>query len=399
MCGMAKNIKKPAPKKVPKSSSPRPVHPAILEIAPYKPGQSSLPGGKKPIKLSSNENPFGASAATLRAMREVLDRQHRYPDGSCGVLRAAIGERHGLNASRIVCGAGSDELLALLAQGYAGAGDEVLYSAHGFLIYPIAAIRVGAKPVAAPEKNLKADVGALLASVTRNTKMVFIANPNNPTGSYLTRTEMKKLREGLPPHVLLVIDAAYAEYVTAEDYSPGNELVDAGENTVVTRTFSKIYGLGGLRLGWAYCPVSVADCLNRLRGPFNVSDMAQAAGAAAIGDTGFEEKTRQHNTMWRERLAAKLEAMGLKVYPSQGNFLLVDFDGTGSGAQDAGKKGKSQITNHESRATAADALLKSSGIIVRRMETYGLPSCLRITIGTAEENSALLAVLKAFCQK
>lgn len=360
------------------TKKPAPVFPGILDIPPYKPGESSL-GGKKVIKLSSNENPFGAGEKTIAAMRQALETQHRYPDGSARELREAIAQRYNLKPERIVCGAGSDELLSLLTQAYAGAGDEVLYTEHGFLIYPISAQRVGAKPVAAKEKNLRADVDALLAGVTPKTKLVFIANPNNPTGSYITKAEMKRLRDGLPAHVLLVVDAAYAEYVTAADYSNGMELVDGDAgNVVVTRTFSKIYGLGGLRLGWCYASAEVADVLNRVRGPFNVSDMAQVAGLAAIRDVTFEQRSREFNESWRIKLAKDIEAMGLKVYPSVANFVLVEF-GT------------------PERAEAADAGLRASGIIVRKMAAYKLPSTLRITIGTGEENEALLKALRDFC--
>ncbi|MCH7865862.1 MAG: aminotransferase class I/II-fold pyridoxal phosphate-dependent enzyme, partial [Proteobacteria bacterium] len=282
--------------------------PGIMDIDPYVGGESSLAGREQEdlVKLSSNEGAFGPSPKAVTAYNETAAELHRYPDGSCGALRQAIGSLHGMEAAHIVCGAGSDELIGLLCQAYAGPGDEVLYSEHGFLMYPIAAKAAGATPVWAPEKDLTADVDALLARVNDHTRLLFLANPNNPTGSYLPGDELWRLRRGLNQDVILVIDAAYAEYVTHEDYSPGIDLVDGGDNVVMTRTFSKIYGLGGARLGWAYCPAAVADVLNRMRGPFNVSAPAMAAGLAALGDVTFTDKARAHNQTWlawtREKL-------------------------------------------------------------------------------------------------
>ena len=249
----------------------------ILDIAPYVPGKSALAGG---VKLSSNETPFGPSPRAVEAYLAGAKTLSRYPDGSARPLREAIAKLYGLDPARIVCGAGSDELLNLLATAYLGPGDEAIYSRHGFLVYRIVILARGATPVVAPEKNLTADVDEILARVTPATRMVYLANPNNPTGTYLTFDEIKRLRTGLPDDVLLVLDAAYAEYVRANDYEAGIELVATTNNTVMTRTFSKIYGLASLRIGWAYCPDAVADALNRIRGPFNVSGPAIAAGVA-----------------------------------------------------------------------------------------------------------------------
>lgn len=359
-------------------SSPEP-RPGVLGIKPYVGGESHLPGHDRVIKLASNESALGPSPRAAAAVRASAATMHRYPDGGATELRQQLGARHGLDPARIVCGAGSDELLQLLCRAYAGPGDEVLFSQHGFLVYPIAAQACGAIPVTAAERNLTASVDNLLAAVTPRTKIVFIANPNNPTGTYLSAQELKRLHAGLPKGVLLVIDAAYAEFVGANDYSSGVELVDAGENAVMTRTFSKIYGMGGLRLGWAYCPPAVADVINRVRGPFNVSSAALAAGKAALEDTGFVALAREHNDYWRPWLAEELKKIGIETVPSVANFVLARFP------------------NQPGRdASAADAHLRQHGIIVRAVKSYGLPDCLRITIGTGEEMRALVDALAAF---
>jgi histidinol-phosphate aminotransferase len=293
-------------------------------------------------------------------------------------LREALGRAHDLDPARIVCGNGSDELIGLLIHAYAGAGDEVLFSEHGFAMYRIYAQGAGAIPVAAREKDLTADVNALLARVTPRTRLLFLANPNNPTGTYLSESEIKRLRAALRGDILLVIDAAYAEYADAPDYSAGREFVDAGGNAVMLRTFSKIYGLAALRLGWGYFPPAIADVLNRVRGPFNVSAAAQAAGIAALADTAHLARVKAHNRKWLPWVGARLSALGLKVYPSLGNFVLAQFL----------KKGRT--------AAEANRHLMERGIIVREMEGYGLPDTLRITIGTEEENQALVEALDAF---
>jgi len=351
----------------------------ILEITPYKGGENTIPGANRVIKLSSNESALGPSPKAVAAFKDAAGGVFRYPDGNCGKLRDSLGQAHGLDPARIVCGAGSDELFALLARAYAGPDDEVLYNEHGFLMFPIVARAAGATPVKAPEKDLRADVDAFLERITPNTRILFLANPNNPTGSYLSLDELKRLRAELPARVLMVLDAAYAEYVTADDYAPGVELVDAGDNVVMTRTFSKIFGLGGMRLGWGYCPPAIADILNRVRTPFNVSGPAQAAGLGALADTEFTRRGFENNSAWRPWLAEKLRGIGLLVPPSEANFILVRFpDG---GAHDA---------------EAADAFLKENGIITRRMVAYGLPSSLRISIGVEDEMRAVAETLARF---
>lgn len=360
------------------SDAPKPRN-GVMDIAAYVGGESNIPGVDRIIKLSSNEGPFGPSVHASKAHATEATNLHRYPDGGAVALRNAIGKRYDLDPARIVCGAGSDELISLLCSAYTSPGDEVLYSEHGFLMYPISAKAAGATPVTAPETNKTADVDALLSAVTDKTKIVFLANPNNPTGTYLPTAEVTRLRDGLRDDILLVIDAAYAEYVTLDDYSAGTELVDASNNTVMTRTFSKIYGLGGVRLGWCYAPDNVVDVLNRVRGPFNVSSSAIAAGVAAIEDVAFEEMSREHNDKWRDWTASQLQKLGLDVTPSIGNFLLVCFG-----------------DDPDRNAEAADQYLKSRGIVIRRMNGYGLPNCLRISIGLEEDMRAVVDTLAAF---
>lgn len=360
---------------------PRP-RPGVLDITPYVPGTSALPGAQKVIKLSSNETPFGPSPRAIEAYLAAAATLSRYPDGSARPLREALAKLYGLDPARIVCGAGSDELLNLLAAAYLGPGDEAIYSRHGFLVYKIAIQARGATPVAAPETNLTADVDAILGCVGPKTRLVFIANPNNPTGTYLSFDEVKRLRDQLPGDVLLVLDAAYAEYVRKNDYEAGIELVATTENTVMTRTFSKIYGLASLRIGWAYCPPAVADALNRIRGPFNVSGPAIAAGVASLDDPAWAQRAVEHNEAWRGRMTDELFSLGLGVTPSAANFLLLHFP-----------KGNGRS------APEADKFLHERRIILRRVEEYGLPDALRMTIGTEEQNRAVLDALTAFMSR
>ena len=352
--------------------------PGILDIAPYVPGKSSAEGHAKPIKLSSNESALGPSPRALAAYAKAAAEIHRYPDGACEALRAAIGKRFGLDPARIVCGAGSDEIIALLTKVYAGPGDEVLFTEHGFLMYPLAALAAGATPVKAAERGLRTDVDALLAKAGPKTRLCFVANPNNPTGTYIPASELQRLRDGLPAHTLLVVDAAYAEYVSRNDYGDGAELVGARDDTVMTRTFSKIFALGGMRLGWCYAPPGVIDVLNRVRGPFNVSAPAQAAGIAALEDLAFADRSRAHNDIWLPWLTRELRGLGLEAPDSVGNFVLVRFPGG------------------EHSAAAANAHLARDGIIPRAVAAYGLAEHLRITIGTEDEMRAVVTSLKRF---
>ncbi len=358
------------------NAAPRP-RAEVFSVASYVGGESKLPGINRVIKLSSNEGAFGPPPGAIAAIAEAAKTMHRYPDGGCAAARMALGTAFGLDPAQIICGNGSDEILSLLIQAYGGPGTELIMSAHGFSIYEIAGKLAGCTVKKAPERSLTTDVDAILALVSPATTMVFIANPNNPTGTLLTNAEMQRLRKNLPPDVLLVIDAAYAEYVEDQDYDSGAALVDEGENTVMTRTFSKIYGLGGARFGWGYAPAAIIDVLNRLRAPFNVSATAAAAAIAALAEPGWVEHGRAHNTKARTKMAALLSEAGLKIHPCTANFLLVDFECS-------------------DRAVAADQHLRARGIIVRNVKSYGLPSCLRITIGTDEECDSVTEALIAF---
>ncbi|SFV36772.1 histidinol-phosphate transaminase [Hyphomicrobium facile] len=353
--------------------------PGILDIAAYVPGESKAGGGLPPVKLSSNETPLGPSPAAIAAFKAAAGELERYPDGQATQLREAIARRYGLDARRIVCGSGSDELLGLLARGYLGPGDEAIYTAHGFLVYRIAILTNGATPVVAPERGLKTDVDAILAAVTPRTRVVFIANPNNPTGTYISIEEVRRLRAGLRGDILLVLDAAYSEYVSKNDYEAGLELVATTSNTVMTRTFSKIYGLAALRIGWAYCPPEIADVLNRIRGPFNLSAPAIASGAAAIEDIAHLERAKLHNDKWLPWVESELKKLGLVVTPSVANFVLFHFDGV---------KGKT--------ASEADEFLKSQGIILRKVGAYGFPNALRMTIGSESDNKRVIDALARY---
>jgi histidinol-phosphate aminotransferase len=363
------------------SVHPQP-RPGVLDIEPYIPGKSSAPGVAKVFKLSSNETPLGPSPHAIAAYKRSAAHLEDYPDGAATALREAIGRVFGLDPARIVCGAGSDDLLNLLARAYLADGDEAIHTTHGFLVYAIATLGTGAKPVIAAEKNYTASVDAILAAVTKKTKMVFLANPNNPTGTYISFDEVKRLHRGLPPQVLLVLDAAYAEYVRRNDYESGIELVATSDNVVMTRTFSKIHGLAALRLGWMFGPSHVVAAINRIRGPFNVSGPAIAAGIAAVEDHAHQERAREHNDHWLAWLAQEFEKLGLTVTPSAANFLLIHFPET---------KGRT--------AKDADAFLTARGLILRQVGPYRLPNALRMTVGTEEANRLVVAAFKEFSAK
>ncbi|MCH2037064.1 MAG: histidinol-phosphate transaminase [Rickettsiales bacterium] len=359
------------------------VNPGILSIKPYVGGLSRASSEDvEIIKLSSNENALGASPKAIEAYKAAAHDLFRYPDGGSILLREAIAEVYDLDPNRIVCGAGSDEIIAFLCSAYAGIGDEVLYSEHGFLMYKISAQRVGAVPVVAKEQNLKTDVDSLLEKVTDKTRIVFVANPNNPTGTYISASELKRLRQGLRSDILLVIDGAYSEYVDSEDYSDGLELVNSYDNCIMTRTFSKIYGLASLRLGWSYGSEEVTYILNRVRGPFNVTGPAQEAGIAAVKDVAFTEQSKQHNTVSLAMIASELKQMGLESYPSYGNFFIIRFP------NEAGKT-----------ALDANEFLMQKGIIPRVIANYQLPDYLRITVGTDKQNRIMLDALAEFSKK
>ncbi len=352
----------------------------VLDISPYVPGKSSAPGISKVFKLSSNETPLGASPKAIEAYGLAGQHLQDYPDGAATALRIAIGKTYGLDPARIVCGAGSDDILNLLARAYLADGDEAIHTTHGFLVYPIVTLGAGAKNVVAAEKNFTADVDAILKAITPKTKIVFLANPNNPTGTYVPFDEVKRLHAALPKNVLLVIDAAYAEYVRRNDYESGIELVATSENVVMTRTFSKIYGLASLRLGWMYGPAAIVDAVNRIRDPFNVSGPAIAAGIAALADTAHLDKARAHNERWLAWLTEEIGKLGLTITPSAANFVLIHFAS-------------------EKTAADANALLMSRGVILRQVTSYKLPNALRMTVGTEEANRLAVKTLAEFMGK
>ncbi len=350
-----------------------------MEIDMYVPGKSAAPAGVKLHKLSSNENPLGASPAAIEAVKQLADRMEFYPDGSANKLRDAIAAAHGLNPANIVCSNGSDEAIGMIAQAYLSPGDEAIYTQHGFLVYRNYIQAAGAVPVVAPEKEERTDVDAILACVTPKTRIVFLANPNNPTGTYIPFEEVRRLHAALPKNVVLLLDAAYAEYVRRNDYESGIELVSSNENVVMTRTFSKVHGLGGTRIGWIFAPAHIIDALNRLRGPFNVNAAAIEAGAAAMADRTHVERSIAHNDQWLSWLTTEFTRLGLRVTPSVGNFVLIHFP-----------------DNPRHSAAAADAYLTGLGYILRRVSGYGFPNALRMTIGTEEANRGVIAALTDF---
>lgn len=358
--------------------------PGILDISPYVGGRAGVAGVSKVIKLSSNESPIGPSPKAVAAIQEAAASLALYPEGSALLLRQAIAEVHHINPDRIVTsGEGSGALITMLANAYLQPGDECLFSRHAFLLYEIAVRANSAVPIMAPEKDTnhgwKLDVDAMLAAVTPKTRLVYVANPNNPTGTYLNRDEMARLHAGLPDHVLLVIDSAYAEYVTAKDYEAGLEMASRMPNVVMTRTFSKLYGLAGLRIGWMLAPEKVCDVVNRIRGPFNTSLMQQLAGAAAVRDREHFWKAVEHNSKWLPWIIAELRKTGLRVDDSVANFVLIHFPADG-----------------DKTAAKADAFLNKNGVILRGVGSYGLPDCLRMTVGTEDENRLAMSLLQKF---
>lgn len=334
--------------------------PGILDIALYEGGKAHVAGMTNVVKLSSNENPFGPSDRAKEAFQRSVHSLHRYPSTDHASLREAIAEVHGLDAGRVICGVGSDEIITFLCQAYAGPKDEVVFTEHGFLMYRISALAVGATPVEVPERERTTDVDAILAACNRRTKLVFIANPNNPTGTMISLADIERLADGLPRQAILVLDGAYAEYV--EGYDGGLAILEVRSNVVMTRTFSKIYGLGGLRIGWGYGPRAIIDVLNRIRGPFNLSSTQLEAAEAAVRDQDFVARCRAENARMRHWLSEALAELGVPSDTSMANFVLARF-------------------SSEDEAVACDAFLQQQGLIVRRVAGYKLPHCLRITVG------------------
>lgn len=356
--------------------------PWIMGIAPYVPGRSTTDDGRSVVKLSSNENPLGTSAAAKAAFDAADRTLERYPDAGAGELRAALAEHFGLDAARVIYGTGSDEILHLAAGAYAGPGDEIIHVRFGFAVYEIATRRVGAEPVVVDDRDYATDVDAILAAVTERTRVVFVANPNNPTGTFTPRAEIARLHAGLPRSVLLVLDQAYAEYLSPEEDDAGLALAMTEPNVLVTRTFSKIHGLAAERIGWGYGPAAVIDALHRIRAPFNVTTAGQSAAVAALGDTGFVDATRTHNDRWRRWFVEQIETLGnagLRCVPSKANFVLVLFEGS--------------LT-----AEAAYYGLMNAGYIVRWLPGQGLPNGLRVTIGTEDETRGVVAAIRSLVE-
>ncbi|TMV09916.1 histidinol-phosphate transaminase [Ruegeria sediminis] len=349
--------------------------PGIMDIALYQGGKSHVEGVANVIKLSSNENPFGPSPKAIEAVRESAATLHRYPSTDHYALRAAIGEVHGLDPERIICGVGSDEVLQFVVQAYAGVGDEVIHTEHGFSMYPILARMAGAVPVQVPERERVVGVDAILAACTDNTRVVFLTNPGNPTSTMIPEAEVVRLADDLPPQVILVLDGAYTEFV--DGFDGGVSVVDARSNVIMTRTFSKIYGLGGMRVGWGYAPKAMIDVLNRIRQPFNLSSTALLAAEAAVRDREYVEYCRAENTRLRMWLAAALAEIGVPSDPSCTNFILARFA-------------------DRDEAEACDVHLQSQGLIVRRVAGYGLPNALRITVGNEAACRRVVAAVTAF---
>jgi len=351
--------------------------PGIMDIAPYVGGKSTIAGVAEPMKLSSNENALGAGSRAREAYEAALKNIHIYPDGRAGKLRDAVAAHHGLEAERLIFGNGSDEVFALLNQTYLTAGDNIVSGQYGFLAYRISALANQAQVKLAPEPDFKATPEALLAQVDARTRIVYVSSPSNPTGSYNTPDEIRRLHEGLSPDVILVVDEAYAEFVTASDWETSFGLAREASNIVVTRTFSKIHGLGGLRIGFGYAPLAVAEAVDRIRLPFNVSVPGLDAATAALGDEAHQKASRDLVETWRPRLTQAVKGFGFDVLPSAGNFVLVRF-------KDA------------AQAAAANDYLNTRGIIVRPVGGYGLPESLRITIGTEDQNRAVIDALSEF---
>ncbi len=354
---------------------------SVLSISPYVGGKSSVQGVERVFKLSSNESPLGPSPRAVEAYQQAIEDIGLYPEGSSRILREAVAKKYGLAPDHIICGCGSDEIFSMLGTVFLEPGSEVIFTEHGFLVYRIVALANGAEPIAVPETNLTANVDAMLAAVTERTRIVFLANPNNPTGTYLPVDEVHRLQAGLPEHVLLVLDGAYAEYVQRNDYASGIELVATSRNVIMTRTFSKIYGLAGLRVGWAYAPSEMIETLNRVRQPFNVNVPAQAAAVAALADQDFVDKAIAHNAHWLEWVCERLSSMQVLFTKGVGNFVLVHFPDPAHPSSDA------------------NAFLQSRGVIVRDVANYGLPNSLRVSIGTEEANKTFVSALQDFLDR
>jgi histidinol-phosphate aminotransferase len=364
----------------PRAGADRPqAKPGILDIIPYKPGKSSAEGVESPVKLSSNENILGCSPLARAAFGAAAEQLNLYPDGRASALRAAVARRFDLEPERLVFGCGTDELLHLINQVYLEPGDNIVQGQYAFGAYAIGARACQAEVRSAPEPNFRIDVAEVLKLVDERTRLVFVTNPANPTGTWTTRDELRRLHERLPPTVMLVIDAAYAEFNRDPDFDDGLELAREMDNVIVTHTFSKIHGLAALRVGWAYASLEAADAIDRIRPPFNTSIAAQTAALAALDDLAFQERSYALVANWRPWVVQQLGGIGLEVTPSGANFVLVRFP-----------------TEPGRTAAEAEAFLASRGYLVRGVANYGLPHHLRITTGLDEHNRAVVELLAEF---
>ena len=359
------------------SNSDRKIEPrqGILSIPKYISGKSGLGRLDNPIKLSANENPYGPSKKAIEVFVQSQNNLGVYPDSNHEALRYAIADVMGINERQIICGAGSDELINFLCQCYASDGDEVIHSAHGFAMYRISTLTVGATPVSVPEINRHADISKIIKACNERTKLIFLANPNNPTGTFIDIAELNKLVDSIPRHTLLVLDGAYAEYI--EKFDSDIELVDRRQNVFITRTFSKIHGLGSLRVGWGYGPKNIIEALQRVKGPFNISGVGQEVAAAAIKDIEYVDKCRRDNLNLRESLASDLKRINIQTDRSFANFLLLRFP-------------------NNNLAKLANEFLYRNGILVRDVSNYGLENCIRISIGTSSDCEQVLGYLTKF---
>lgn len=360
---------------------PKP-NPWVMTLAPYVAGRAKVDGVEKVVKLSANESPLGPSPKAIEAFGHASAALHLYPDPDSYELRHAIASAHNLSPDRIICGAGSDEILHVVAQAFVKPGDEIIHSRYGFMMYPVIAQTLGARAVAVPNKDWKADVDGILAAVTEKTRIVFLDNPNNPTGACLPKSEVVRLIEGLPKDCVLVYDAAYAECVDQDDYTDGADLVERYDNVLMTRTFSKLYGLAALRIGWGYGSPALIDPMNRIRMPFNANVPAQHAAIAAVADKDYLAYVNAFTIKWRTWLAAEIMALGLDVVPSQTNFVLIQFP-----------------DDKDFSAEAANEFLASQGYLLRWLPGQGLTNCLRLTVGSEQDNHAVVALLRDFMDR
>jgi histidinol-phosphate aminotransferase len=356
-------------------------HSWIEDLNIYVSGKSHVAGKSEIVKLSSNESALGPSPMAMEAYKNIVHELHRYPDPVYHNLREAIATKYDLDVSRIICGVGSDEILKLACRAYLKPGSEAIYVAHSFSMYPIAIKSQGGIAIEVEDDNYTANVDNIISAITDKTRIIFLANPNNPTGTYIPTKEVERLWKNIPDNVLLVLDAAYAEFVDHHDYEAGIELSTRANNVLMTRTFSKLYGLAALRLGWGYACKNIADTLDKIRDPFNVPSSAQIAGIAALYDVDFEQKALAHNKQWRDWLSDQLTILGLKVIPSCANFILMKFD------------------DDKKTATSANDFLLKNGYILRHYNEQGLEDCLRLTVGTENQNKMLIQLLKEYLEK